>query len=312
MKAAEHGPRRLDQVGHLIQQGLGPFHGPARFRGQTVAVGADGRLAVGGVEDHPALLKQDAGVVVGVGHGEGAGTHDSVAARLGSGREAREPEGHGPIVQHGQEPAHGAAESAVLADPLHFLREGQGRQHGRARLGQDVGRVAAADGLLQGQVLALVRLLHVDLIELDVLGLGEAQPGLGRLAVGVEGDAHGRARNDDLLGLLHFGQSRDVHHQTPGRGKGGHGAKSEPGLAEQGLEAFAQFAVQQRQEARRHLLHPDLKNEMTHEKTPYAKPVKGKVRISEAGAPWPRAVRRTAWPRPRPGPGPGRCTWPAR
>ena len=137
VKSAEHGAGRLDQIGDLVEQGVKPLHVASHFRRQPVAFGPDGLLAVGRVKDDLALVAENPGVFVGMGDAERAGTHDPMTAGLVGRVKAGKGKGHYPVIEHGQNPAHGAAKGAILAHPLHFLWKSQIRQNRHAGLSQN-------------------------------------------------------------------------------------------------------------------------------------------------------------------------------
>ena len=229
LEGADQRHRPLDQGSHLIQQRRRHDGAAVLGFGQFLDALGDLLAALGEVGDHEGAAQVvgiagralDRHLVVGVeavatGHAPGLLGEDLAVD-------------HMLAVQHDQ-PLGRTDEFFLARGPAHALGDRQLIQGGFDDARQQ------ADGALPGDALAELQLRAalVDLAQLDAALLGEAEGGLGRVAVLVEGGLHGRPVEVDGAVRLLAGQGLDQHGQAARRGVVTGALVAQAG----GLEAF--------------------------------------------------------------------------
>ena len=189
--------RVLGEVYHLEQRLGGKV-------GREAGLGLDGRHAladdalalglrgdhVGGADDVEEVRGGVDRMLTGSQH---AMTHGEV---VGGG--AGEADGQHDVVEHGDDPAHRAHEVLAICGPTAGTGPLDGGDEARQDLGQQIGNGRCRDVLGGEHVLGAVDLAALEILRIKALAAGEADGGLGGIAVCVEGDLGRRA-----LVLLH-------------------------------------------------------------------------------------------------------------
>ena len=274
----------------------------------------DGLAAL--VLEHDACRPKRLAIGGGVGYGMFPRAEDAVATRRVRAGDVGEGDGDDLVAQKRADPADGTDEGRVLGSPAlaaivgpfergyePFRRraeDGLCGARGNARLGEDI-------------VLAIAVPAHDELLRTKAHLPREALGRLGGPALGVEGDARGRA-TPDLVDL--FGRHRDVMHEhgeTARRGVALDGAVGKPRIRERGCGKPGKLGLRACERCRGHLLAADLEQEilgLCHLRPP---PLPGRRRSRwqprggrPRNTPWPRCGRagcssRARWPRWRRG-----------
>ena len=186
--------RPLDQEDDLVELAarVAP-RGPGLGRG-GVEVGHDAGAPPLVVGDHRDRLQ---GLVVRGGVADlDRAAQEAVALAAPAGDEPVQLEGHVPLVELGDDPAHRAGEpQAGPVAPAHGLGEAQPVNHPGDHLGHQLVDRAPLLAPLGEDEAAALSLVDDQLVHRDALTAGEALGGAGRGAVGVEGRLGRRPAN---------------------------------------------------------------------------------------------------------------------
>ena len=245
LEGAPHREGSLHQVRHLVQQSRVLRRDAPHLLGQAIHLLLDALTPLLPVQDH--ALGRDR-LQVGVRRGDGEGGE---AARGQVGRRVREAgpsahpatghpgpgEGHHLVAEEGHHPAQGPGKAHVGLVPAHGLVPTQAVHE----LGEELGQHLLGRAPLHPLHRVDVVVPHHQVGHVHPLAAGEAQRGLGGLALGVEGPVRGWASPLHLLVRLAGGQLLDQGHQPPGRAGDGQRAVVQPGLLQEPAEEILEL-----------------------------------------------------------------------
>ena len=252
--------RVLGKVDHLEQRLRGKVGGEAGFGLDGRHALADDALAlglrgnhVGGADDVEQVRSGVDGMLAGSQH---AMAHGEV---VGGG--AGEADGQHDVVEHGDDPAHGAHEVLAICGPTAGAGPLDGGDEARQDVGQQIGNGRCRDVLGCEHVLGAVDLAALEVLGIKALAAGETDGGLGGIAVCVEGDLGRRA-----LVLLHErlgGVGHAVCHddQAAGAGVDLDGIIGDARIGKRRGHHLLQLLVSGIKVERGDLLHADLERE---------------------------------------------------
>jgi hypothetical protein len=288
LEGAHHGVGQLDEVEHLIDQGLVTEEGAVGLlRGGGQAFDQQ-RAALLERGHHVGLLER--GLVAG-GRVEGDPPirQEAVPAGLPAALHVREHDRHHLGAEERDDPLERAAERGLDVAPAHRLGELELLDTGVQNVGQQLDRPPALLFHVGRQVLALRRRHALQLLDGQLHRLGELDRRHLRLAVGLEGRLHGRALHflHHVVGLL----DQPVHQQreAAGRAEAANGAVAHPRGGALLLEEALELVEGGDDEAGRQLFAAELEEQLSHGRPPSRPSSKGSPCSSTPRPSCPRA-----------------------
>ncbi len=191
----------LHQKGDFFEQLLVEVDLAADGMGRPLDLPGDHHLAllrIGNDEMALRLLQP----VFQAAHGKRPGRHEAVAVREVAAFDVAEAERDNEAVIESDQPMNRPGEADIQVLPAHRLLEGDAGNDPRQHLRQQVGGRPPLLHFGDENVRPLVGLRGGELRHLDPIGPGEAESGLGRVAVSVEGNFDRRAGYRQFLTLL--------------------------------------------------------------------------------------------------------------
>ena len=238
-EGAAEGSRVFHQIADLVEQFLIRIDG---------AAGSAGRLgnACGNQLPPPGRRWNDE-VALGLGqpalhpgHSELSRSHEAMALRGIAALQIAEGKGDHRTAVEGDDPVHRSGETDIEVLPAHGFFEGDGGDQPWQHLRQQFGRGAPLHDLGEVEIGPLVGLHLGEIGHLDAVGAGETKGGLGRLALGIEGDLDRGTGQGQFLALLLGGHLGHGNGDTARGGEGCNGAEADAGrfqlLAQQPLQ----------------------------------------------------------------------------
>ena len=254
--ALEHG-RVFDEIGHIFEQLIVVQLAPVRVQ-LGLEQFAGHALALIDQRDHFTLSKQiDVRVEVGCGEFDTARAQERMPVCRAAGLDPGQFEvDHIAVEQRDQRPDRPSEPDRVRM-PAHGLGERQAGDDIGQGLCQDVRCRLPLDPLSHRAVLALRRVLEVDIGQVDTLRLGEAGPGFGGFAILAEGNTSRRAGDFRLNVFLALDQALREHGQPAWRGRALHLDVTETGFRRQRADSLTECVERRLDVARGQFLGAD-------------------------------------------------------
>ena len=265
VEGADDDRRPLAEVNDLVEGALGGVDVRAAAGRLDLGDARADDLGAAGLAQDEGLL-EDVLVGAGLGNDMLAGAQDAMPARRVGAGHVGVRDGYDGDAQHGADPADGTHEGLMLAPPPLAAVVGplDGGDGLLAQGRQQLERVDRGDGALGEHVLvAVVGDAADELVGGDAGLAGEALGGLGRGAVGVEGDL-GLGPAEDLMDLVgRGGAGVDDHGEAPRGRERADLAMGEARLVQALSDELAQLVLGLHERGGGHLLAANLEEEVT-------------------------------------------------